>query len=81
MANPQRQRLQVLAGESAAAPPEAGPRAENRRGSSAEPDLTVMVPDDPPLLTPLAAEALLRLIQHVAAQHDSQVQPGEGKAA
>jgi hypothetical protein len=45
------------------------------------PDLTVVVPDDPPLLTPLVAEALLRLIQHVAAQRDSQIQAGEGWAA
>jgi len=41
----------------------------------------VVVPDDPPLLTPLAAEALLRLVQHVAAQRDSQIQADEGKAA
>jgi hypothetical protein len=41
----------------------------------------VVGPDEPPLLTPLAAEALLRLIQHVAAQRDSQIQADEGKAA
>jgi hypothetical protein len=43
--------------------------------------VTVVVPDDPPLLTPLAAEALLRLVQHVAAQRDSQFQADEGSAA
>jgi hypothetical protein len=73
--------LRVLGGESAAAPAEVGPRTEDHGRSGAEPDLSVVVPDDPPLLTPLAAEALLRLIQHVAAQRDSQVQADEGTAA
>jgi hypothetical protein len=44
--------------------------------STDKPELTVVVPDEPPLLTPLAAEALLRLVQHVAAQRgDAQVVP------
>jgi DNA invertase Pin-like site-specific DNA recombinase len=41
--------------------------------------VTVVVPDDPPLLTPLAAEALLRLVQHVAARCDTQIQADEGR--
>ena len=81
MAKPQPRGLRVLTGESAADPAEAGPRTEARGRSSAELALTVVVPDDPPLLTPLAAEALLRLVQHVAAQRDSQIQADEGKAA
>jgi len=82
MAKPQPRGLRVLAGESAADPAEAGPRTEARGRSSAELALTVVVPDDPPLLTPpAAAEALLRLVQHVAAQRDSQIQADEGKAA
>ena len=81
MAKPQPRGLRVLAGESAADPAEAGPRTEARGRSSAELALTVVVPDDPPLLRPLAAEALLRLVQHVAARHDCQVQADEGRAA
>ena len=74
MAKPQPRGLRVLAGESAADPAEAGPRTEARGRSSAELAPTVVVPDDPPLLRPLAA-------QHVAAQRDSQIQADEGKAA
>lgn len=81
MAKPRSRGLRVLAGESAASPAPAGPRTKDSGESKTEPDLTVVVPDDPPLLTPLAAEALLRLIQHVAAKCDSQVQADEGRAA
>jgi hypothetical protein len=81
MAEPRPRGLRVLAGESAVGPAHAGPRNEDHRENSAEPDLTVVVPDEPPLLTPLAAEALLRLVQHVAAQRDSQIQADEGRAA
>jgi hypothetical protein len=81
MTKPWPRGLRVLGGESAAAPAEFGPRTEDHGRSGPEPDLTVVVPDDPPLLTPLAAEALLRLIKHVAAQRDSQIQADEGRAA
>lgn len=81
MAEPRPRRLRVLAEESVADATHAGPRDEDHRENNAAPDLTVVVPDEPPLLTPLAAEALLRLIQHVAAQRDRQVQTDEGRAA
>lgn len=81
MTRPRPQGLRALAGEPAAAPAEVGPRAEDHGRSSAEPDIAVVVPGDPPLLTPLAAEALLRLVQHVAARRGNQVQAGEGRAA
>lgn len=73
--------LRVLAGESVTGRVRADRRKDDPSDGTAEPDLTVVLPDDPPLLTPLAAEALLRLIQHVAAQCDSQVQADERSVA
>jgi len=81
MTKPRTRSLRVLAGESATGRTQDDPREEDRGDSSVGPDLTVVLPDDPPLLTPLAAEALLRLIQHVAAQRDSQIQAEERSAA
>jgi hypothetical protein len=80
MTKPRNHGLRVLTGGSATGRAQAHPRKEDRSDSSAEPDLTVVLPDDPPLLTPLAAEALLRLIQHVAAERD-QAHGDEGRAA
>ena len=81
MTEPRNHGLRVLAGESEAGRVQADPREEDHGDGSAGPDLTVVVPDDPPLLTPLAAEALLRLVQHVAERRGSQVQADEGRAA
>lgn len=81
MTRPRPRGLRVLVGEPAIASSEIVPRAEDHGRSSREPDLTVVVPTDPPLLTPLAAEALLRLVQHVAARRDGQGQADEGRAA
>jgi hypothetical protein len=52
------------------------PGQDSAHENTDKPELTVVIPDEPPLLTPLAAEALLRLVQHVAAQRgDAQVVP------
>lgn len=62
-------------------PAQADPRKEDHEDSSAEPGLTVVTPEYPPLLSPLAAEALLRLIQHVAARQGTEIQADERRAA
>jgi hypothetical protein len=81
MIKPRTRSLRVLAGEPAeSGPAQANPLKDDGGDSAPEPELTVAVPDDPPLLTPLAGEALLRLVQHVAARRD-QADSDERRAA
>jgi hypothetical protein len=74
---PPPQVLRALMREPSTGPAQADPHEKDRE----EPGLTVVVPEDPPLLTPLAADALLKLIRHVAGRHGIEIQADERRGA